>query len=251
MTLHPTRALLTPTWLLALALLAVNDHLLKYAWPGPVTGKLSDLAGLLVAPALLACVLVVRTRRGLLACHLAIGAVFAAINLSRAAADLWIAALALLGISWSIVVDPGDLLALPALALSWRLLVPVMRAPASPQARRALARVTAGLGLLVCAATSPRRVPETLPPPVTRPDAVLLRLSARVDGTFELRCDDGTRADATIRGAVDVYLPRPPAGAECKVQLLGAPGSAGPITSGVDLMTCAVNLDEFACRPGL
>ncbi|WP_345393526.1 hypothetical protein [Nonomuraea salmonea] len=30
--------------------LLVNDHLLKAAFPGVVTGKLSDVAGLLVAP---------------------------------------------------------------------------------------------------------------------------------------------------------------------------------------------------------
>jgi hypothetical protein len=54
--LHPARALLTPTWLLALVVLALNDHLLKGAGllPGAVTGKLSDLAGMLVAPVLLA-----------------------------------------------------------------------------------------------------------------------------------------------------------------------------------------------------
>ena len=35
-------------------LLALNDHVLKQAWPGWVTGKLSDVAGLVVAPAVLA-----------------------------------------------------------------------------------------------------------------------------------------------------------------------------------------------------
>ena len=33
---------------------AVNDHLLKYQWPGFVTGKLSDIAGLAVIAILLA-----------------------------------------------------------------------------------------------------------------------------------------------------------------------------------------------------
>ncbi|MFB9474957.1 hypothetical protein ACFFR3_36155 [Nonomuraea salmonea] len=37
--------------------LLVNDHLLKAAFPGVVTGKLSDVAGLLVAPALVALLL--------------------------------------------------------------------------------------------------------------------------------------------------------------------------------------------------
>lgn len=38
-----------PSWWLALGLLVVNDHLLKYATPSALTGKLSDFAGLYVA----------------------------------------------------------------------------------------------------------------------------------------------------------------------------------------------------------
>jgi hypothetical protein len=44
---------LHPVVLLALATLIVNDQLLKAAWPGAVTGKLSDVAGLIVAPLVL------------------------------------------------------------------------------------------------------------------------------------------------------------------------------------------------------
>jgi hypothetical protein len=36
--------------LVALLVLVVNDQLAKAAWPGPITGKLSDVAGLIVAP---------------------------------------------------------------------------------------------------------------------------------------------------------------------------------------------------------
>src|SRR5689334_20062972 len=46
-----------PVTVLATVVLAVNDHLLKRAYPGLVTGKLSDLAGLVVAPALMALVI--------------------------------------------------------------------------------------------------------------------------------------------------------------------------------------------------
>jgi hypothetical protein len=49
----PAEALLHPTSLLALGLLIVNDHILKAAYPGAVTGKLSDLAGLAFFPVLL------------------------------------------------------------------------------------------------------------------------------------------------------------------------------------------------------
>jgi hypothetical protein len=48
--------LIHPVTLTGVVLLAVNDHLLKARYPGPVTGKLSDLAGLLVLPPLLALV---------------------------------------------------------------------------------------------------------------------------------------------------------------------------------------------------
>src|SRR5690606_7865931 len=71
--LRPARALLTPTWIGALLLLVANDHWLKGSGmvPGVLTGKLSDFAGMLVAPTLLAALLSplpgVRTRRALLA----------------------------------------------------------------------------------------------------------------------------------------------------------------------------------------
>jgi hypothetical protein len=42
--------LLHPVVLLALAVWIGNDHLAKAAWPGAVTGKLSDVAGLVVFP---------------------------------------------------------------------------------------------------------------------------------------------------------------------------------------------------------
>jgi hypothetical protein len=145
--LRPGRALLTPTWLAALAVLGVNDHLLKGAGllPGALTGKLSDLAGMLVAPALLAALLGLRSRRGLLLAHLAIAAVFAAIKLSPAAADAWSWVMGLVGVPWVITVDPTDLLALPALALGWRALMPAMRrpVPVSSAAAPRLAQVAA------------------------------------------------------------------------------------------------------------
>lgn len=40
----PGDGLLHPLALLAIGILIVNDHALKAAWPGVVTGKLSDVA---------------------------------------------------------------------------------------------------------------------------------------------------------------------------------------------------------------
>lgn len=48
----PGSMLLDPLFLLALFLLALNDHVLKSAAPGIITGKLSDMAGLALAPVL-------------------------------------------------------------------------------------------------------------------------------------------------------------------------------------------------------
>jgi hypothetical protein len=59
--------MLHPVVLGALAALIVNDHVLKAmataSWAGVVTGKLSDLAGLLLAPVLLGSVVEVAGRR--------------------------------------------------------------------------------------------------------------------------------------------------------------------------------------------
>jgi hypothetical protein len=57
--LDPRAGLAHPAWWLALALLALNDHVLKGAGllPAWLTGKLSDVAGLVVAPVLLAALL--------------------------------------------------------------------------------------------------------------------------------------------------------------------------------------------------
>jgi len=50
---RPADGLLHPVALLALVLLGLNDHLLKARWPGPITGKLSDLAGMVCFPLVL------------------------------------------------------------------------------------------------------------------------------------------------------------------------------------------------------
>lgn len=49
----PADALLHPVALAAIGVLLLNDHVLKAAAPGPVTGKLSDFAGLVFFPLVL------------------------------------------------------------------------------------------------------------------------------------------------------------------------------------------------------
>lgn len=153
--LRPERALLHPLWLGALALLIVNDHLLKGSGllPGVLTGKLSDLAGLVMAPALFATLVRARGRRALLWSHLAIGVVFAAVNLSPAMARGFEGLMALGPLPWHITVDPSDLLALPALFVSWRLCTRAMARPV--EVAGPITWLASGLGLVASLATSP------------------------------------------------------------------------------------------------
>ena len=107
-----------PLWWVALIALALNDHLLKgSAAPAALTGKLSDFAGLLVAPPLFAYLLArAQVPRARPLGWAAVVGVFAGINLSPGFARLVEGAL-----GWQIWVDPTDLVALPMAALAWRL----------------------------------------------------------------------------------------------------------------------------------
>ncbi|MEK8108073.1 hypothetical protein NKG94_29655 [Micromonospora sp. M12] len=110
--------------MLALVLLLVNDHVLKSAFPGLVTGKLSDVAGLVLAPPLVAVVLTLLVprlpaRTAALAGLVTVGAGFAVVKSSGYAAELASSA-------WTVVAGPSliradrtDLLTLPALGLAW------------------------------------------------------------------------------------------------------------------------------------
>jgi hypothetical protein len=123
-----------PVALAAAAALAANDWLLKPCLePGLVTGKLSDLAGLIVAPVALSAAiglvlhLAARlgarvdpslSRRRLLACTAATGLVFAAVKLDPAAGRALAALIAALGRPAAIAPDRTDLVCLPALAVA-------------------------------------------------------------------------------------------------------------------------------------
>jgi hypothetical protein len=120
--------LVAPLPLAAVALLAVNDHLLKRRWPGFATGKLSDVAGCFVLPLFLSAVLAVLTRwpaRTRLTLGSAATLVFfTALKLSPVTAD---AVSGVLHLVWAplgaargrIVTDPTDLAALPLAVAAW------------------------------------------------------------------------------------------------------------------------------------
>ncbi len=145
------RRLSHPIALGALALWIVNDQILKSHWPGIVTGKLSDIAGMIVAPLVLAVAIETVVVRAKLRAHRSkevigflafaiVGMAFALAKTWAPANDVYCATLALLrmparlvlqhlhGGEWSesvvLVRDPTDLIALPFGLIAVRLHVP-------------------------------------------------------------------------------------------------------------------------------
>ena len=158
-----------PAPLVAATVLAVNDHVLKGSGllPGAVTGKLSDVAGLFVAPIAAVCVargVAAMTGRSLrrdgrvaMACVLAVALVFALLK-------SWPAFHGVIDGLWGThVLDPSDLWCLPMTALAWLWL-----RDREERNERAGNRVISGIAgiavLAICAATSP--APPVPPPSV-------------------------------------------------------------------------------------
>lgn len=87
--------LLHPVVIAALVVWAVNDHVGKEAWPGLVTGKLSDVAGVIVTPVLFLGVYELRPGGRLArpavvaACVAAVGAAFVLVELVPAATEVY------------------------------------------------------------------------------------------------------------------------------------------------------------------
>jgi hypothetical protein len=143
----PGDGLLHPLALVALAVLILNDRFLKTAWPGELTGKLSDVAGLIVAPLALQAGWEVLgwvrgrwtgpSRRVLAVAIALVGVGFVAIQVPGPAVDAYRYGLGVLQWPFAAVAavvsgsgvppvspvaatpDLADVLALPALALAW------------------------------------------------------------------------------------------------------------------------------------
>lgn len=136
----PGDGILHPVTIGALLLLILNDHVLKAAFPGLVTGKLSDVAGLVFFPTLLVGVIEVLIRRVgpralVVVAVIATAIVFTLTKTWDPAADAYRVTLGIL--QWpfrallsggeaslarvSFVKDPTDLVALPALFIPLRL----------------------------------------------------------------------------------------------------------------------------------
>ena len=141
----PAGEFLHPVPLAALVVLGVNDHLLKGrgALPAWVTGKLSDLCGLLFFPLLVTAVADVvaygvaratgarvdfSLRRWKLAAAIVLtAAVFVPLELSAAWGELYVRTLGRLGFPSDTTRDPTDLVALVMLVPAWWLGVAELR----------------------------------------------------------------------------------------------------------------------------
>lgn len=168
---RPLRSCSTPSWLLALVVLAVNDRYLKAhtAGLGPLAlwmvGKASDFAGLYLVLPVAAWFVRARSWRALAGVGFAIATAFILIKTVGPASALYEWFLSPIGARNS--VDPSDLVALPMLALcGWRM----WRLSAAPEPSRS-ALWTARLGLVfaapLCMATS------APPPPPCASDGAL------------------------------------------------------------------------------
>lgn len=163
--------LLSPWVLGAVALLALNDHVLKRSYGNWWTGKLSDAAGMVFFPWFLVCLwelLRWAMRRpwhaspSVVHASVAITLLgFSLVNLSHATADLFVSTvqavwdlLAALGAGALCpgpvrhTVDPSDLLATPLLLVPWRLGLRRLGHPPSSSSRR-------------CPAASPAHSPRS------------------------------------------------------------------------------------------
>ncbi|GAA0422132.1 hypothetical protein [Actinoplanes campanulatus] len=177
-----------PVTLAALLLMAVNDHILKAAYPGWVTGKLSDAAGMVLAPPLLAAVI------GLIAPRapfrwvapgaiLTVGVGFLLVKAMGYGAELASSA-------WSLATptliraDPTDLLALPFLGVAWWVAWRPVR-PAPRWLRALRLAVFLPLALAGVAATSPA------PHPMAQTVAI-------ADGALYLGYEEGYGTDWSV-----------------------------------------------------
>lgn len=111
-----------PLPLLAVVLTAVNDHYLKYQFPGMITGKLSDFTGLFYFPLFLCAVVVLLVRlfrkdfvfnRGLLLGSIILtDAIFILMKMHAGVKDLFVQWFSDHVFAIAVTSDPTDLIAL-------------------------------------------------------------------------------------------------------------------------------------------
>lgn len=149
-----------PDTLAAFCLLVLNDHVLKARWPGPVTGKLSDLVWPVVAVPLVALLLapaarLLGRRRWALVAVALTATPFVAVNLWPAVGHVAAQMLTSVVGPSSVTTDASDLLALPVLLLPLHHLIRRTVPPRRPAGAVGVLQLTVlGLAILGVAATS-------------------------------------------------------------------------------------------------
>lgn len=158
----PTQALAHPLWWGMLALLLCNDFIFKAmsGFPGIISGKLSDVAGMMLFPCFLAILFGVSRQRAWLACHLLTGASFAAIKLIPAVGMTYVSILQSVGVSAQLWFDATDLVALAVLPVSY-FVYPRLK-PMFSCSMRVLRVAGVALAGFACLASSGASAPRTL-----------------------------------------------------------------------------------------
>ncbi|MFO0555218.1 MAG: hypothetical protein U0271_42965 [Polyangiaceae bacterium] len=214
------RALVSPLFVASALTLALNDHVLKGSGlvPGLVTGKLSDVAGMFVAPPLLAWMLRLRTRRGLAVAHASTGAGFALLELSTRATGALDAAYTLFGSRWRSTSDWTDLLVLPLLFASYFAYARIAGRATSASPSGGRTAWVAAVGLAICLGSNylpPKPGDYQCSGPETDCDAdgfdedvdcndydgTINPGAGNCPGSGEFACDDGI--DNDLNGVVD------------------------------------------------
>lgn len=158
--------LIHPATVAAVVLLAVNDHLLKAHYPGLLTGKLSDLAGLVVLPPLLALALVPVLRRPAVAARTALvvtAACFTVVKATPTGAHVASTAWSLVSGPSVVLADPTDLVALPAVGVAtWAWTRALRRPPSAARLRRIEVLVVLPAAAVALAATTAPHSPEAV-----------------------------------------------------------------------------------------
>ncbi|MDW3177824.1 MAG: hypothetical protein R8J94_10575 [Acidimicrobiia bacterium] len=187
-----------PRFLTALVLLLANDFVLKNAWPGVISGKLSDLAGMVFFPVVMTSLLhVLRIGAGPVLGLVAVW--FTGLQLSPTVDSVHESLLSFV-LPWNVIntPDPTDLVALVVLPITYRILTN----PSPITFRAGSQRLIVGLVLVGCLAeTGPDS--DTIGPPIVNEAGELEVLRS---GDFSQRGGSTVDVEGPLRSVAVVPL---------------------------------------------
>ena len=229
-------ALTHPVAVGALIVLVVNDHVLKEAFGSAITGKLSDIAGAIFVPLLVAVVLERYVARSIEIGMAITAIVLGAINLIPAADGLFEACLGVLWPGSTNTLDPTDLVAIPAVGVSYWIW---QQATSTRRLRRAWGMVMFTAGVFAVTATG---------------GPVDLTTSESFSGTVLLTRDEPQLVVLVDvqRDGVDADIPSVMQVSELNTTVFGQRTDTDPIlieTSGVGQGRVSLSLVDLAAAP--